>query len=265
MSAQPGSSYGTRFVFEASGCAIYSGTGTPEGAQVGSVGDLYVRADMSGSNPAVYFKATGSATNTGWVALLGSGAAAPTDATYITQTLHGTLGSEQALGVLADGLLKSATTTGVVSIAVADTDYLAPTSVVDAATVTTQRVGMTSLADGVATTILTIAMADGARTGGEWAFTVEATDASADNDVYTGGIRFAAQRKGASVTCGIGAIGTGVLTKSHAGLDLTVAVTADVSSGTSVVLKLAADTALTPTTLKAHWHLTMLKGHGAIT
>lgn len=113
-------------------------------------------------------------------------------------------------------------------------------------------------------TIVTIAMADGARTGGELAFTVEATDASGENEVYTGAVRFAAQRKGAAVTGTVEDIGTGAITKSHAGADPTVTAVVDVSSGTSVALKLTVDSALTPTTLKAQWHLTMLKGHGAI-
>lgn len=51
------------------------------------------------------------------------GGGAPTDATYITQTANGTLTAEQALGTLSTGILKSTTTTGVVSIAVSDTDY----------------------------------------------------------------------------------------------------------------------------------------------
>lgn len=113
-------------------------------------------------------------------------------------------------------------------------------------------------------TIVTIAMADGARTGGELAFTVEATDASGENEVYTGAVRFAAQRKGAAVTGTVEDIGTGAITKSHAGADPTVTAVVDVSSGTSVALRLTVDSALTPTTLKAHWHLTMLKGHGEI-
>jgi len=37
-----------------------------------------------------------------------------------------------------------------------------------------------------------------------------------------------------------------------------------VTSGTSVVIKINADTALSTPTLKAYWHLTMLKSHGAI-
>lgn len=53
------------------------------------------------------------------------GSGAPTDATYITQTANGTLSAEQALGSLATGILKNTTTTGVLSIAVAGTDYQA--------------------------------------------------------------------------------------------------------------------------------------------
>src|SRR5262249_40552915 len=40
---------------------------------------------------------------------------APTNATYITQTSNGTLTNEQALASLATGVMKSTTTTGVVS------------------------------------------------------------------------------------------------------------------------------------------------------
>lgn len=46
------------------------------------------------------------------------GGGAPSTATYITQTADSTLTNEQALGSLATGLLKSTTTTGVVSIGV---------------------------------------------------------------------------------------------------------------------------------------------------
>jgi hypothetical protein len=52
---------------------------------------------------------------------------APDNATYIVQVATGTLSAEQALGALATGLMKSTTTTGVISIAVADTDYAAAT------------------------------------------------------------------------------------------------------------------------------------------
>lgn len=62
--------------------------------------------------------------------LMGAGTAAyaqsaPADATYITQTANGTLSAEQALGSLTTGLLKSTTTTGVISIGVAGTDFAA--------------------------------------------------------------------------------------------------------------------------------------------
>lgn len=48
-----------------------------------------------------------------------SGGAAPTDATFITQTPNATLTAEQALSGLATGILKNTTTTGVLSIAAA--------------------------------------------------------------------------------------------------------------------------------------------------
>ena len=55
-----------------------------------------------------------------------AGGGAPTSATYITQTPNGTLSAEQALSLLATGILKSTTATGVVSIAAQGTDYYAP-------------------------------------------------------------------------------------------------------------------------------------------
>lgn len=63
----------------------------------------------------------------GLITAASSGATpAPVGATYITQTADGTLTNEQALGALATGLLKNTTTTGVLSIAVAGTDYETP-------------------------------------------------------------------------------------------------------------------------------------------
>ncbi len=53
----------------------------------------------------------------------GGGGGAPTGATYIVQTADAGLSAEQALGALATGVLKNTTTTGVLSIAVAGTDY----------------------------------------------------------------------------------------------------------------------------------------------
>ncbi len=51
--------------------------------------------------------------------------AAPVAAKYIVQTADSELSAEQALGALATGILKNTTTTGVLSIATAGTDYLA--------------------------------------------------------------------------------------------------------------------------------------------
>ena len=49
----------------------------------------------------------------------GAGSGAPSDATYITQTANGSLSAEQALSLLATGLVKVETGTGVLSTAVA--------------------------------------------------------------------------------------------------------------------------------------------------
>jgi len=55
-----------------------------------------------------------------------SGSSAPVDAKYIVQTPDGTLTNEQALSLLTTGIVKNTTGTGVLSIAVAGTDYSAP-------------------------------------------------------------------------------------------------------------------------------------------
>ena len=60
-----------------------------------------------------------------WAAPAATGA--PTDAKYIVQTPNATLSAEQALSALATGIVKNTTTTGVLSIAVAETDYASPT------------------------------------------------------------------------------------------------------------------------------------------
>ncbi len=57
---------------------------------------------------------------------LPGGGGAPTTATYITQTPDGALSNEQPLSLLSTGILKSTTGTGVVSTAVAGTDYYSP-------------------------------------------------------------------------------------------------------------------------------------------
>jgi hypothetical protein len=52
----------------------------------------------------------------------------PSGAKYIVQQPHADLSAEQALSLLGTGLLKSATGTGVVSIATPGTDYALPTA-----------------------------------------------------------------------------------------------------------------------------------------
>lgn len=65
----------------------------------------------------------GDFTNEAWFP---STSGAPTSATYITQVAEAGLSAEQALADLATGLVKNTTETGVLSIAAAGTDYLAP-------------------------------------------------------------------------------------------------------------------------------------------
>lgn len=55
---------------------------------------------------------------------------APSDAKYIVQTPNSGLSAEQALSALATGIVKNTTTTGVLSIAVAGTDYLSPSALI---------------------------------------------------------------------------------------------------------------------------------------
>jgi hypothetical protein len=62
MSAQEGTTYGTRFIFTTSGIAIYSGTVNPEGNQIGNPGDIYI---LGGDYPAIYQKQWGTSTS-GW-------------------------------------------------------------------------------------------------------------------------------------------------------------------------------------------------------
>jgi hypothetical protein len=80
----------------------------------------------------------------------GSAAGAPSTATYITQTADAGLSAEFAMGSLGTGLVKNATTTGIPSIAVAGTDYVAPGSATTSGvTMSTARVlGRTTASTG---------------------------------------------------------------------------------------------------------------------
>lgn len=92
-------------------------------AQAGDV--TYTLPAADGSN--TYVLQTNGSGTLSWVAP-SAGGGAPTDATYITQTANGSLSAEQALGALATGMLKNTTTTGVLSIGTAGTDYTSPSS-----------------------------------------------------------------------------------------------------------------------------------------
>lgn len=81
------------------------GTGSPEGAIVGTLGDVFVKTDAT---PGFYMKLTGVDTNTGWSALGGGGVVAPltlshtvsgsaADATLTLNPTWNTTGSPQAL------------------------------------------------------------------------------------------------------------------------------------------------------------------------
>lgn len=74
---------------------------------------------------------------------------APISASYITKTANGILTSEQATGALASGILYNTTTTGVLSIAAAGTDYAAPNQ--------TMYIGTTAVTINRASAALTLA------------------------------------------------------------------------------------------------------------
>ena len=63
------------------------------------------------------------------IAIIGD--VAPKDAAYIVQTANSTLTGEQALSALSTGIVKNTTTTGILSIAVDGTDYLAASRIDD--------------------------------------------------------------------------------------------------------------------------------------
>ena len=65
------------------------------------------------TNDCAKWDSTGALVSAG--AACGSGSGAPTDATYITQTANGTLSAEQALSSLSTGIMRVATTTGVIT------------------------------------------------------------------------------------------------------------------------------------------------------
>ena len=76
-----------------------------------------VRHDLTLGKTQIY--ETGS-----WQTIITDATGAPRDAKYIVQQPHDSLINEQALSELTSGILKSATTTGIISIAINGTDYI---------------------------------------------------------------------------------------------------------------------------------------------
>lgn len=102
-------------IIQDSGITIADGaSGTLSGTNTGDQ-TITLTGDVTGSG-------------TGSIATTITTPGAPSNATYITQTASGGLSAEQALSALATGLVKNTTTTGVLSIAGAGTDYISPTT-----------------------------------------------------------------------------------------------------------------------------------------
>lgn len=93
-----------------------TGNGIWVGATVGTKMRVRFSTRSSGSVVAS-IRATMNVASSGFGTGVNGSSGAPVDATYVVQTSNGTLTNEQVLGVLATGLMKSTTTTGVVSIA----------------------------------------------------------------------------------------------------------------------------------------------------
>ena len=75
---------------------------------------------------------------------------APIDATYITQTANASLTAEQNLAALTTGIMFSTNATGIVSIAVADTDYQQPITWTDGLTYNAPNASASIISEEVA-------------------------------------------------------------------------------------------------------------------
>lgn len=89
-------------------------------------GDPTIDLAATGVTAGTYFNSNIVCDDRGRILTIASGAGgsgAPSDATYIVQTSNAFLSNEQVLASLATGIVKNTTGTGVLSIAVAGTDY----------------------------------------------------------------------------------------------------------------------------------------------
>lgn len=106
-------------ILAASSLLLSQGSGTPSNLRVITDANGYLLAS-SAVQTAPYTTSTFSNTrlktdSNGNLLIASSGGMAPVDATYITQTANTTLTAEQALASLSSGIMRVATTTGVVT------------------------------------------------------------------------------------------------------------------------------------------------------
>jgi len=123
-----------------------------------ATGDLVIIQDISNGKSARTVTAQS-------IADLAGAAAAPSDATYITQIPNGTLSAEQALSLLSTGIMKSTTATGVISIAGQGVDYYAPggtdVAIADGGTgASTNTTAINNLVNNAALTSATVVSGD---------------------------------------------------------------------------------------------------------
>ena len=141
--------------------------------------------DCTGEQGVYWYDTTDSAyefcnANSGAPTGLGGGSGAPTDATYITQTANASLSNEQALETLNSGLMRVATTTGVIT---SITDSAGVASNISNETGSGQLVFSTGATLGATTMVGQLSMNDGvgdspsitllSQTGPTYGFTVE--------------------------------------------------------------------------------------------
>lgn len=99
-----------------------------------------------------------------------------------------------------------------------------------------------ALTDATAVTVATVQVPSGTVAGGEVSYTIKVTDGT-DHQSLKGRAQWAAVNKGGTVTASISLLGTEAVITSAGTLSNTVTI---VPSGNTVLLKLAADTSLSP-------------------